>query len=160
MPTPGPIPIEGADFDFLKPNRISGWTWDAYVNYLPGGNYDPDNSYAEPTFDDADDPIRRINGSTLKVETIKWLKFRTWVHQTVSVTVGTTVQFSIKASAFSSLDRLKVKAGIDQGVKEFEAMSDFKPDAPFDHVFGTDHEIIERQRADFLENLKVEAENA
>ena len=40
-------------------------------------------------FNDADDPLRQIDGSTLKVETVRWLKFRTWVHQTVSVTVGT-----------------------------------------------------------------------
>lgn len=113
LPTPGPVPINGADFDFVLTNRIPGWTWDAYVNYKPGEDFDAENSFAEPIFNAADDPARRIDGSTLKIETVRWLKFRTWIHQTVSVTVGSTVQFSIKASAFSSLDRLIVKAGID-----------------------------------------------
>jgi len=108
----GPIPLEGAEFDYVLPNRIPGWTWYAYVNYK-GGDFDPQNSFAEPVFTAADDPVRQIHGATLKVETIRWLKFRTWVYQTVTVTVGSTVQFSIKAQAFSSLDRLIVKAGID-----------------------------------------------
>lgn len=111
-PTAGPILLNGADFDFLLPNRIPGWSWYAYVNYK-SGEADPENSFAEPVFTAADDPLRKINGSTLKVETIRWLRFRTWVFQTVTVTVGSTVQFSIKANAFSSLDRLIVKAGID-----------------------------------------------
>ncbi len=115
-PTPklmvGPIPLDGADFDYVLPNRIPGWKWYAYVNYV-GGEADPQNSFAEPIFTAADDSARKINGATLKVETIRWLRFRTWVHQTVSVTVGSTVQFRIKAQAFSSLDRLIVKAGID-----------------------------------------------
>ena len=111
-PTAGPIPLDGADFDFVLPNRIPGWKWYAYVNYI-GGEADPQNSFAEPIFTAADDPARKINGATLKVETIRWLRFRTWVHQTVTVTVGSTVQFSIKANAFSSLDHLIVKAGID-----------------------------------------------
>ncbi len=112
-PTPGPLPIVNGDFDLLMPNRIPGWTWDAYVNYRPGDEYDPDNSYAEPFFMAADDPARQIHGMTLKVETMRWLKFRTWVHQTVTVTAGSVVYFRIKATAFSSLDRVQVKAGID-----------------------------------------------
>ncbi len=111
-PTPGPIALDGAEFDYVLPNRIPGWKWYAYVNYK-GSDYDPHTSFAEPVFTAADDPARYINGATLKVETIRWLKFRAWVHQTVTVTVGSTVQFSIKARAFSSLDRLIVKAGID-----------------------------------------------
>jgi hypothetical protein len=111
---PGPVSIPGADFDFILPNRIPGWSWDAYVNYKQGDeDYSPDDSYAEPVFRAADDPARQIDGSTLKVETIRWLKFRTWVHQTVTVTAGSTVYFQIKAQAFSSLDRLIVKAGVD-----------------------------------------------
>lgn len=112
-PTPIPVRLEGANFDFLLPNRIPGWSWDAYVNYRPGDVADPETSYAEPLFDDADDAQRQIDGSTLKVETIRWLKFRSWVHQTVTVTAGSQVQFRIRANAFSSLDRLIVKAGID-----------------------------------------------
>lgn len=113
LPTPGPVPLNGGDFDFLLVNRIPGWTWDAYVNYKPGADFDPNSSFAEPTFSAADDPARRINGSTLKVETIRWLKFRTWIHQTVTVTAGSTVQFSIKAQAYSSQGQLIVKAGVD-----------------------------------------------
>ena len=112
LPTAGPAPLDNADFDNILPNRIPGWKWYAYVNYKSGAA-DPQNSFAEPVFTTADDPVRWINGPTLKVETVKWLKFRTWVHQTVTVTAGSTVQFSIKANAFSSIDRLIVKAGID-----------------------------------------------
>jgi hypothetical protein len=111
---PGPVPIPGADFDFILPNRIPGWSWDAYVNYKEGDeDYSPDDSYTEPVFRAADDPARQIDGSTLKIETIRWLKFRAWVHQTVTVTAGSTAYFQIKAQAYSSLDRLIVKAGVD-----------------------------------------------
>lgn len=58
----------------------------------------------------------------------------------------------------------EVKNEIEAAVKEFEQKSNFKPDAPFDHVFGTEHEEIEEQRQDFLANLfeseKKEAANA
>ncbi len=117
-PTPTPAPLkpvtlEGAEFDFVMPNRIPGWEWDAYINYKPGDDFNPENSYAEPLFTAADDPVRQINGATLKVETQRWLKFRTWVHQTVTAPVGSEVTFEIKAQAFSSIDSLIVKAGID-----------------------------------------------
>lgn len=45
---------------------------------------------------------------------------------------------------------------IDAGVKKFEEMKDFKPDACFDHVWGTEHHTIEEQRAEFLSNLEEE----
>jgi len=95
------------------PNRIPGWQWSAFVNYRPGDELDPENSYAEPIFTAADDPQRQIDGTTLKIETIRWLKFRAWIHQTVSVTAGSTVYFEIKAKGFSSLDSVIVKAGVD-----------------------------------------------
>lgn len=110
---PAPVSLMGADFDFLLPNRIPGWKWDAYVNYKDGDDYDPETSYAEPLFTAADDPERQINGTTLKIETIRWLRFRAWVHQTVTLTAQSQVQFQIKANAFSSLDTVTVKAGID-----------------------------------------------
>jgi TPP-dependent pyruvate/acetoin dehydrogenase alpha subunit len=50
----------------------------------------------------------------------------------------------------------EVRAEIEQAVKEFEAEHDFKPDAPFDHVFGTRHEVIEEQRREFLERYESE----
>jgi hypothetical protein len=39
-------------------------------------------------------------------------------------------------------------------------MTDFKPDAPFDFVFGTRHDEIEEQRQAFLEEVRKEAQNA
>lgn len=47
----------------------------------------------------------------------------------------------------------EIKEEIDAAVVELESKKDFKPDAPFDHVFGTRHDIIEEQRAEFLESL-------
>jgi hypothetical protein len=110
---PKPVPLNGAEFDFLLPNRIPGWQWYAFVNYQSGDEYSPETSYAEPLFAAADDPLRQINGTTLKIETIRWLKFKAWVHQSVTVTSGSTVYFRIKAKAFSSVDSLIVNAGID-----------------------------------------------
>ncbi len=112
-PTPTPVTIINPDFDLLMPNRIPGWQWYAYVNYKQGDELDSENSFAEPILRAADDPRREINGTTLQVETIRWLRFRVWVHQTVSVTTGSTISFAVKATAFSSLDSLIVKAGLD-----------------------------------------------
>jgi pyruvate dehydrogenase E1 component alpha subunit len=57
----------------------------------------------------------------------------------------------------------EIKKEVETAVEDFEQKVDFKPDAPFDHVFGTRHQEIEEQRADFLENLasveKKEAAN-
>lgn len=50
----------------------------------------------------------------------------------------------------------EVKAEIDQQVAEFESKTDFQPDAPFEHVYGTKHEIIEEQRAEFLRELELD----
>lgn len=111
--TPIPIVIQNPDFDGLQPNRIPGWDWYAFVNYRPGDEYSPENSFAEPYFAAADDAARQINGSTLKIETERWLSFRTWVHQTITVSAGSNLSFQIKAAAYSSLDRLIVNAGID-----------------------------------------------
>ncbi|MGC9521637.1 MAG: hypothetical protein ACP5HG_07110 [Anaerolineae bacterium] len=110
---PEPVALKGADFDFIMPNRIPGWEWDVYVNYKPGEDFNTESSYAEAMFTAADDPARQIHGTTLKIETIRWLKFRAWVHQTVNVTAGSRAYFKIQAKAFSSLDSLIVKAGID-----------------------------------------------
>jgi pyruvate dehydrogenase E1 component alpha subunit len=54
----------------------------------------------------------------------------------------------------------EVKQRIEEAVKAFESRTDFKPDAPFDHVFGTRHAVIEQQRAEFLDNLKRETSDA
>lgn len=50
----------------------------------------------------------------------------------------------------------EIKKEVDAAVKEFEARGDFKPDAAFDHVYGTPHAVIEAQRAEFLANLEAE----
>jgi len=114
QPTPQPVQLINDDFDMLLPNRIPGWKWDAYVNFKPGNpNFNSETSFAEPLFEAADDPARQIRGSTLKIETMRYVRFRAWVHQTVTVTAGSEVYFQIKANAFSSLDKLTVKAGID-----------------------------------------------
>lgn len=49
--------------------------------------------------------------------------------------------------------REEVRAEIDEAVKEMEALTALKPDASFDHVYGTQNKEIERQRADFLASL-------
>ncbi|MBM3324575.1 MAG: pyruvate dehydrogenase (acetyl-transferring) E1 component subunit alpha, partial [Calditrichaeota bacterium] len=54
----------------------------------------------------------------------------------------------------------EIKSEVDAAVKEFEDLKDFKPDAPFDYVFGTRHDEIEEQRGEFLEELRKEAANA
>ncbi len=48
----------------------------------------------------------------------------------------------------------EIKKEVDAAVKAFESRSDFKPDAAFDHVFGTRHAVIEQQRAEFLDSLR------
>ncbi len=54
---------------------------------------------------------------------------------------------------------LEIKEQIDQAVKEFEAMSGLKPDAPFDYVFGNTFPVLDAQRSQFLKNLKEDEEN-
>ena len=53
----------------------------------------------------------------------------------------------------------RIKSEIDTAVQEFERGVTMKPDAPFDHVFGTPARIIEDQRARFLANLSKEADH-
>jgi len=50
----------------------------------------------------------------------------------------------------------EIKEEVDAAVKAFESRDDFKIDAPFDHVFGTEHEMIEEQRQEFLAMLAEE----
>lgn len=52
-----------------------------------------------------------------------------------------------------------LKQQIDQTVTQFESEQDFKPDAPFDHVFGQPFYTLEAQRMDFLNHVKKETEN-
>ena len=50
----------------------------------------------------------------------------------------------------------EVKQQVDDAVKNFESPHDWRDDAPFEHVFGTEHEIIHEQHQDFLANLAKE----
>ena len=52
------------------------------------------------------------------------------------------------------------KAEMDRQVASFEARKDFKLDAPFDHVYGTTHAVIEEQRAEYLDSLAKEGGDA
>jgi pyruvate dehydrogenase E1 component alpha subunit len=55
----------------------------------------------------------------------------------------------------------EIRKEVDAAVKEFEARKPVRPDAPFDHVFGTRHAVIEQQRAEFLaEVARGEGEHA
>jgi pyruvate dehydrogenase E1 component alpha subunit len=54
----------------------------------------------------------------------------------------------------------EIKMEIDTAIKEFESVTDLKPDAPFDYVFGTRHDSIEEQRRAFLEDRQREAADA
>lgn len=58
----------------------------------------------------------------------------------------------------AALDK-EVKKEIDTAVRELESYPALKPDAPFDHVYGTRHQVIEEQRQEFLAKLAKETEN-
>ncbi|RJO67100.1 MAG: pyruvate dehydrogenase (acetyl-transferring) E1 component subunit alpha [Myxococcales bacterium] len=53
----------------------------------------------------------------------------------------------------------EAKAKVEQAVADFEAKTDFKPDAAFDHVFGETHPNLEEQRAEFLAKIALEAKH-
>jgi pyruvate dehydrogenase E1 component alpha subunit len=53
----------------------------------------------------------------------------------------------------------ELKKEVEAAVQAFESRTEFKPDAPFDHVFGTRHDVIEEQRQEFLAALGKEADN-
>ncbi len=53
----------------------------------------------------------------------------------------------------------EVKGRIEEAVKEFELPKDWKPDAPFEHVYGTEHPVIAEQHRDFLANVQREADH-
>ncbi len=54
----------------------------------------------------------------------------------------------------------ELKAEIDAVVTEFEARTDFDPKRLFDHVYGTSHPEIERQRREFAAHLSEETDDA
>jgi pyruvate dehydrogenase E1 component subunit alpha len=48
----------------------------------------------------------------------------------------------------------EIRNEVEAAVKDLEGRAGFKPDAPFDHVFGTRHPVIEEERAEFLARLE------
>jgi len=48
----------------------------------------------------------------------------------------------------------EIRTQVEAAVKELEGRTGFKPDAPFDHVFGTRHQGIEEERGEFLASLE------
>jgi pyruvate dehydrogenase E1 component alpha subunit len=52
-----------------------------------------------------------------------------------------------------------VKQEVDATVKTLESAYEYKPDAQFDHVFATPPPRLQEQRAQFLDNLKLESGN-
>ena len=53
----------------------------------------------------------------------------------------------------------EILAEVEAAVAELETPREYKPDLPFDNVFGTRHEILDEQRAEFLEEIKKDAAN-
>ncbi len=54
----------------------------------------------------------------------------------------------------------EVKGRIEDALEVFESRKDFKPDSPFDYIYGTTHARIEEQRTEFLDNLQKESVDA
>lgn len=54
----------------------------------------------------------------------------------------------------------EIKQAIDHEVRIYETFEHGNPDVYFDHVYGTSHPEIERQRQEFLANLEAERSDA
>jgi hypothetical protein len=114
-PTPTPKPLENPTFDDIQPDDIPGWQAGAFVNWTPGEDFDPSTSYAAPRFHQADDPMQRITGSTLQIDTVDWVKLQAWVFQQVDVGADHRVVFQVSTSAVlkDTAGGYYVKAGVD-----------------------------------------------
>ena len=128
MPTPTPMPtspptpttetkssdLQNPGFEEIRPNEIPGWRWLADDNFTSDEDYDPETTFITPLFKQADDPVRFINGPTLQIDGIAFMKFRAYVFQTVSVTPGISLHFQVRARAYADAERpIRVVAGID-----------------------------------------------
>ena len=115
-PTPAPVLLENPTFEGILENFIPGWRTGAFVNWASGDEFDPATSYATPRFHQADDPRQWINGPTLQIDTVPWVKLRAWVFQTVEVESGSRVQFRVRAVGFveDMMGGYILKAGVDQ----------------------------------------------
>jgi hypothetical protein len=107
--------LENTTFEGITENIIPGWQTGAFVNWTSGEEFDPATSYAIPRFHRADDPRQQINGSTLQVDTVPWVKLRAWVFQTAEVEPGSRVQFQVRAMGFvkETAGGYILKAGVD-----------------------------------------------
>ncbi|MBP7148489.1 MAG: pyruvate dehydrogenase (acetyl-transferring) E1 component subunit alpha [Acidobacteria bacterium] len=56
--------------------------------------------------------------------------------------------------------REQIKNEIDAAVREYESFEGFRPEAPFDHVYGTRHAEIEVEREQFMRELRGEKVDA
>ena len=114
-PTPAPAPLENPSFEGISENSIPGWQTGSFVNWASGDDFDPAASYAAPRFHQADDPRQWINGPTLQIDTVPWVKLRAWVFQTVEMEPGSQVQFQVQAMGFvkETTGGYILKAGVD-----------------------------------------------
>lgn len=123
-PTPTPTPMEvllqNPTFEGITENDVPGWRLGSFVNWVPGQEFDPGTCFAAPRFHQADDPGQRINGATLQIDTVNWVKLRAWVYQTVTVTAGSRVQFQARAFGFvyDTNGGYILKAGVDRHGRE------------------------------------------
>lgn len=119
-PTPAPVPLENPTFEGISENSIPGWQTGGFVNWAPGEEFDPATSYAAPRFHQADDPRQWINGPTLQIDTVPWVKLRAWVFQTAEVEPGSRVQFQVRAVGFvkETAGGYILKAGVDLDGRE------------------------------------------
>jgi hypothetical protein len=114
-PTPTPKPLENPTFDDIRIDDVPGWQLGAFVNWAPGQDFDPGTSYAAPRFHQVDDPVQRITGSTLQIDTVDWVKLRAWVFQQVDVGADSRVVFQVSAEAVvkDTAGGYFLKAGVD-----------------------------------------------
>jgi hypothetical protein len=114
-PTPAAAPLENPTFEGVLENFIPGWQTGAFVNWAPGDEFDAATSYAAPRFHQADDPRQWIDGPTLQIDTVPWVKLRAWVFQTVNVGPGSRVQFRVCAVGFvkETAGGYILKVGVD-----------------------------------------------
>ncbi|MBN1956348.1 MAG: hypothetical protein JW900_15055 [Anaerolineae bacterium] len=113
-PTREPVVLENADFNQIFIDVVPGWNVAAVVNWEPGDEFSPETSFGAPQFKPADDPVQRIDGTTLQIESAhQYVKFQLTIYQLVEVIPGSRVQFEIKTRGFSSQGGIYVAAGID-----------------------------------------------
>jgi len=114
-PTPAPVLLNNPTFEGILENSVPGWQTGAFVNWAVGDDFDAATSYATPRFHQADDPRQWINGPTVQIDTVPWVKLRAWVFQTVVAKPGSRVQFQVRAMGFvkETAGGYVLKAGVD-----------------------------------------------